>query len=81
MSACGAVSQMNPRGFIALSCCNLLSVDELGGLASSKPRLLEGRGWADGRWKKGRANELKRERASERAAIRDCRTPHGSPVC
>lgn len=46
-----------------------------------KPRLLKGRGWADGRWKKGRANELKRERASERAAIRDRWTTQGSPVC
>lgn len=38
-SACGAVSQMNPRGFVALSCCDLLGVDELGGLASSPPVL------------------------------------------
>lgn len=67
----------------SLSCYNSLSVDELGGpnRVDSTVNLLEERGWADGRWKTGRDNEVKRQRASERAAIHDPRNTQGSPVC
>lgn len=55
-----------PVASLSLSCCNSLSVDELGGPTSddSTINLLEERGWAGGRWKKGRNTEVKRQSAS-----------------
>lgn len=65
------------RLFPAVTLC----VDELGGPTNddSAINLLQERGWADGRWKKGRHIGVKRQSASKRAAIRDPLENTGTP--